>query len=156
MIKVKTQSFYPKDYYIVKQGNNKSIWKAAQDDLEELYKYNVIDEYSPLEVRRLDNKPKKKSGRKNGQLDKLTPELEQDIRAYINDRSIKQNDLMRKHNISRNTLKKYVEFIKNETLKEYLNRKGLKMEAIQMSENGDWIPIEHFMCSTDISYDDGR
>lgn len=55
----------------------------------------------------------KKSGRKVGQLDKMTPELEADIKNYLNDRSIKQVDLMEKHNISRNTLKKYVEIVKS-------------------------------------------
>lgn len=50
----------------------------------------------------------KKSGRKTGQLDKMTEELREDIRQYLNDRTIKQVDLMKKHNISRNTLKKYV------------------------------------------------
>lgn len=50
----------------------------------------------------------KKSGRKPGQLDKLSPELREDIKAYLSDRSIKQIDLMAKHDISRNTLKKYI------------------------------------------------
>lgn len=50
----------------------------------------------------------KKSGRKEGQLDKMTAELEADIKEFLNDRSIKQVDLMKKHNISRNTLKKYI------------------------------------------------
>ncbi|NFA42702.1 recombinase family protein [Clostridium botulinum] len=56
----------------------------------------------------------KKSGRKFNSLDKMTEELRTDIKAFINDRSIKQIDLMNKHNISRNTLKKYVEIVKNE------------------------------------------
>lgn len=55
----------------------------------------------------------KKSGRKEGQLDKMTPELEADIRKFLIDRSIKQIDLMNKYNISRNTLKKYIEYIAN-------------------------------------------
>ena len=55
----------------------------------------------------------KKSGRKEGQLDKMTPELEVDIRKFLADRSIKQIDLMNKYNISRNTLKKYIEYIAN-------------------------------------------
>ena len=46
----------------------------------------------------------KKSGRKEGQLDKMTPEHEADIRKFLADRSIKQIDLMKKYNISRNTL----------------------------------------------------
>ena len=55
----------------------------------------------------------KKSGRKEGQLDKMTPEHEADIRKFLIDRSIKQIDLMNKYNISRNTLKKYIEYIAN-------------------------------------------
>ena len=55
----------------------------------------------------------KKSGRKEGQLDKMTPELEADIRKFLTDRSIKQIDLMNKYNISRNRLKKYIEYIAN-------------------------------------------
>lgn len=54
----------------------------------------------------------KQQGRKQGTLDKMTPELKEDIKLYLNDRSIKQVDLMEKHNISRNTLKKYAELIK--------------------------------------------
>ena len=46
----------------------------------------------------------KKSGRKPGQLDKMS------------DGSIKQVDLMRKYNISRNTLKKYVYKIQNHNI----------------------------------------
>ena len=54
----------------------------------------------------------KESGRKKGKIDKMTPELEVDIRKYLADRNIKQVDLMKKHNISRNTLKKYAELLK--------------------------------------------
>ncbi len=54
----------------------------------------------------------KKSGRKEGQLDKMTDELQNDIILYLSDRSITQIELMKKHEISRNTLKKYVEFVK--------------------------------------------
>lgn len=56
----------------------------------------------------------KKQGRKPNQLDKMTDELRADIKAFINDRTIKQVDLMRKHCISRNTLKKYVEIVKGQ------------------------------------------
>ena len=51
----------------------------------------------------------KRSGRKQGQFDKLTLELKEDIQRYLHDRSIKQIDLMKKYDISRNTLKKYIE-----------------------------------------------
>ena len=56
----------------------------------------------------------KKSGRKEGQLDKMTPELQEDIEKFLSDRSIKQVDLMNKYHISRNTLKKYIGYIANE------------------------------------------
>jgi len=60
------------------------------------------------------NASDKKSGRKEGQLDKMTPELEADIKKFLADRSIKQVDLMKKYNLSRNTLKKYVKIIANQ------------------------------------------
>lgn len=50
----------------------------------------------------------KQQGRRPGQLDKMSPELHEDIKKYLVDRSIKQIDLMNKYNISRNTLKKYI------------------------------------------------
>ena len=56
----------------------------------------------------------KKQGRKVGQLDKITDELKSDINLFLQDRNIKQVDLMKKHNISRNTLKKYIGIIKLE------------------------------------------
>lgn len=56
----------------------------------------------------------KKQGRKVGQLDKMSDELRDDIIRFISDRSVKQVELMRKHDISRNTLKKYVEIVKSE------------------------------------------
>lgn len=54
----------------------------------------------------------KKSGRPVGKLDKMSDELKKDIEKFLTDRSIKQVDLMKKYNISRNTLKKYIEIVK--------------------------------------------
>jgi len=54
----------------------------------------------------------KKSGRKAGQLDKMTDELKSDIDYYLNNRNVTQIELMNRHNISRNTLKKYIAYIK--------------------------------------------
>lgn len=54
----------------------------------------------------------KKSGRKEGTLDKMTAELENDIILYLGDRNITQIEIMKKHSISRNTLKKYAEIMK--------------------------------------------
>lgn len=53
----------------------------------------------------------KRSGRKPDQLDKMSDALREDILKYLSDRSIKQVDLMRKYNISRNTSKKYIDHI---------------------------------------------
>ena len=48
-----------------------------------------------------------------GNLTKCRQNLEKDIKKFLTDRSIKQIDLMNKYNISRNTLKKYIEYIAN-------------------------------------------
>ena len=53
----------------------------------------------------------KKSSGKQGKLDKMSDELKEDIKEFLGDRNIKQIDLMKKHNISRNTLKKYIAII---------------------------------------------
>ena len=59
----------------------------------------------------------KRNGRKQGQFDKLTPELKEDIKRYLHDRSIKQIDLMKNYDISRNTLKKYIAYESNNLAK---------------------------------------
>ncbi len=59
-----------------------------------------------------------KSGRKKGTLDLMTKELRADIIEFLSDRSIKQVDLMKNHSISRNTLKKYIEIVKQEQVKQ--------------------------------------
>ena len=59
----------------------------------------------------------KPSGRKPGQVDKLTEELKADIQCYIADRGIKAIDIMRKHDISRNTFKKYVAIVSGQDTK---------------------------------------
>ena len=50
----------------------------------------------------------KKNGRKEGQLDKMTEALQTDIQLYLDDRTVTQVSIMKKHDISRNTLKKYI------------------------------------------------
>lgn len=60
----------------------------------------------------------KKSGRKEGQLDKLTEPLQADILMYLGDRTITQVELMKKHDISRNTLKKYISYMKEQHQKK--------------------------------------
>ena len=60
----------------------------------------------------------KKSGRPKGKLDKMTAELEADLKYYVSqsvaDRTITAADIMRKHNLSRNTVKKYIAAVQAE------------------------------------------
>lgn len=94
---------------------------VAKTSLESTVKLLLIVELNRVEQERLliSQRTKEgiaaspnKSGRKQGQLDKMTEELREDILFYLADRSIKASDLMRKHKISRNTFKKYVENVK--------------------------------------------
>ncbi|MFQ7287462.1 MAG: recombinase family protein [Lacrimispora saccharolytica] len=88
---------------------------VAKTSLESTVKLLLIVELNRAEQERLTLKKRtkdgmaaspNKAGRKPGQLDKLTDELQADIVLYLADRSVKAIDLMRKHNISRNTFKK--------------------------------------------------
>ena len=60
----------------------------------------------------------KKSGRPKGKLDKMTAELEADLKYYVSqsvaDRTMTAADLMRKYNLSRNTVKKYIAAVQAE------------------------------------------
>ncbi len=94
---------------------------VAKTSLESTVKLLLIVELDRVEqerlilINRIRNgiaASEKKPGRKPGIMEKMTEELENDIKAYLTDRSIKQVDLMKKHGISRNTLKKYVEMVK--------------------------------------------
>lgn len=94
---------------------------VARTSLESTVKLLIIVELDRVEQERLIlinrikngiSASEKQQGRKPGQLDKMTAELEADIKAFLGDRSIKQIDLMEKHKISRNTLKKYIELVK--------------------------------------------
>lgn len=56
----------------------------------------------------------KKSGRKFGQVDKLSDELRKDIIDLYQNKMISKNALAKKHKISRNTLNKYIEIVEND------------------------------------------
>lgn len=56
----------------------------------------------------------KKQGRKEGVPIKLSETLKEDIREYLKDRNITKAEVMKKHNISRNTLVKYIDLVKAE------------------------------------------
>lgn len=58
----------------------------------------------------------KKAGRPTGRLDKISHELIYDIEKYLADRTIKAIDIMKKHNISRNTFKKYVKVVQDKKI----------------------------------------
>lgn len=53
----------------------------------------------------------KKSGRREGQLDKMNDVLKSEIELYLGDRNVTQIEIMKKHDISRNTLKKYIKLM---------------------------------------------
>lgn len=98
---------------------------VAKTSLESTVKLLLIVELDRVEQERLvfikrvkDGiaASEKKSGRPEGKLDKMTPELEADILLYLNDRNIKQATILEKHKISRNTLKKYAERIREQKL----------------------------------------
>ena len=100
---------------------------VAKVSLESTIKLLLIVELDRVEQERLTiNKrirdgikaSSKPSGRTRGKLDKMTAELRADILHYLDDRSVKQSDLMKKHNISRNTLKKYIDLVKAEPTDE--------------------------------------
>lgn len=43
----------------------------------------------------------------------MTDALKEDIQLFLNDRSVKQIYLMKKHNLNRNTFKKYIMLAKD-------------------------------------------
>lgn len=93
---------------------------VARVSLESTIKLLLIVELDRAEQERLTIKQRtidgiaaspNKQGRKKGQVDKLTDTLKADIVLY-NKREMTGTQIMEKHNISRNTLKKYAERIK--------------------------------------------
>lgn len=96
---------------------------VAKTSLESTIKLLIIVELDRVEqerkilIKRITDGIKasdKKSGRKQGSVLLLSDELRADIELYHKDRNIKQIDLMNKHNICRNTLKKYIAIISKE------------------------------------------
>lgn len=109
-----------------KQGNVVSLTMDFVVKLILTVELDRAEQEREITVKRITDgihaRPKKANGkidtgRKDGSLCKMTPELENDIEKYIVDRSIKQVDLMRKHKISRNTLKKYIALKKEKEVK---------------------------------------
>lgn len=101
---------------IAEKQENRIAKKSLKDTIELLLLVELDRAEQERETTRkriIDgiNASDKKSGRRVGKLDKMTAELEVDIKSYLTDRSIKQVDLMEKHHISRNTLKKYISLV---------------------------------------------
>lgn len=95
---------------------------VIRTSLESMVRLLLIVELDRVEKERLTlikrtkdgiSASEKKSGRPVGSVDKFTPALKEDILEYLQDRTIKQVTLMKKHKISRNTFKKYVEKVKS-------------------------------------------
>lgn len=106
---------------VAEKQSNRIAKKSLKDTIELLLLVELdrAEKEREITVQRIKDgiaASDKKSGRKPGKLDKMTDELKQDIISYLNDRSIKQVDLMKKYNISRNTLKKYVDIVKDATV----------------------------------------
>jgi len=104
---------------IAENQSNRIAKKSLRDtiDLLILVELDRVEREREITVKRINDgiaASNKKSGRKFGQLDKMNDELREDIKKFLSDRSIKQVDLMRKHNISRNTLKKYISIVKEQ------------------------------------------
>ncbi len=104
---------------VAERQQNRIAKKSLKDTIELLILVELdrAEQEREITVKRIKDgiaASDKKSGRKTGQLDKMTPELQEDIKKFLSDRSIKQIDLMNKYHISRNTLKKYIGYIANE------------------------------------------
>ena len=98
---------------VANKQSNRIAQKSLRDTIELLILVELdrAEKEREITVQRIKDgmaASEKKSGRAEGKLDKITDELKADIQRFLTDRSIKQIDLMNKHNISRNTLKKYV------------------------------------------------
>ena len=101
---------------VAERQQNRIAKKSLKDTIELLILVELdrAEQEREITVKRIKDgiaASNKKSGRKTGQLDKMTPELKADIPKFLVDRSIKQVDLMNKYHISRNTLKKYITIV---------------------------------------------
>ena len=100
----------------VAKGQQRIAQKALENTIELLLMVELdrVEQERIIIVNRIKQgieASKKTQGRKVGQLDKMSDELKEDIRVFLTNRNIKQVDLMQKHNISRNTLKKYIKLV---------------------------------------------
>lgn len=105
---------------VAEKQSNRIAKKSLKDTIELLLLVELdrAEKEREITVQRIKDgiaASDKKSGRKKGQLDKMNDDLKADIYLFLHDRSLKQIDLMKKYNISRNTLKKYIAIVKDES-----------------------------------------
>ena len=103
----------------VAKGQQRIAQKALENTIELLLMVELdrVEQERIIIAERIKNgiqASEKIQGRKKGHLDKMSDELKADIKVFLADRSVKQVDLMKKHNISRNTLKKYIKLVSEE------------------------------------------
>ena len=55
----------------------------------------------------------KKQGRKTGNVDKLSDELEQDIKKYLQNREMTQKEISERHGVTPKTLRKYINIVRS-------------------------------------------
>lgn len=105
---------------IASRQTNRIAQKSLRDTIELLLLVELdrAEQEREITVRRIKDgiaASSKKSGRPSGKLDKLTQELEADLRRFaaqsVTNRTITLSYLMEKHRISRNTLKKYLSVV---------------------------------------------
>ena len=101
---------------IAERQQNRIAKKSLKDTIELLLLVELdrAEQERLITVQRIKDgmaASNKKAGRPSGSVYKLSDDLKADIEKYLSDRSVKQIDLMKKHNISRNTLKHYIAIV---------------------------------------------
>ena len=111
---------------VAERQQNRIAKKSLKDTIELLLLVELdrAEQERETTVRRIKDgiaASNKKSGRPKGKLDKMTAELEADLKQYASqsvlDKGLSVSDIMKKHGISRNTVKKYLEILSNEKAK---------------------------------------
>lgn len=109
--------------YVADRQQNRIAKKSLRDTIELLLLVELdrAEQEREITVKRIKDgiaASTKKSGRPQGKVDKMTPELETDLQRYIRqsvtDKSITVASIMRKHGLSRNTVAKYIKIINAE------------------------------------------
>lgn len=108
---------------VAERQQNRIAKKSLKDTIELLLLVELdrAEQEREITVKRIKDgiaASDKKSGRPKGKLDKMTADLEADLKKYASqsviDKGMTVSDIMKKYGISRNTVKKYLEIIKAE------------------------------------------